>query len=397
MIKDLFKRSGNYFVGLLFSRIFNLLLFIYLAKLLNPNDFGAIVFYTSILSLITLIGDFGGIQWYQKAFSLLRDKKSLLHDLLSARILALLTSIFVLSIYLFFTNTFSVLISLLLILSLIPESLLSIFDGYYLEKKMPAKISIKQISKSVILGIFIIVFSHTISLQIIAVALLISSFVNITWFVPWHYFKNFKLNMHRGLVCLKESSQYAVLIGTSYVYSRGDSLIIAESLGTGALGLYSAAYRYLEGISLLPSALAQNLFHLSAKKNTVSKWQLLKITVIMALLGIFVSTLLYISSKFLTTRLLGIEYSEASTVLQVLSVVVVFFFVNAPISTIVQGSDLLKQFIPWGIVNTTTNVILNIYFVPQFGIIAAAWIMLFTEASGMIINLKFVRKIYRNL
>ena len=46
--------------------------------------------------------------------------------------------------------------------------------------------------------------------------------------------------------------------------------------------------------------------------------------------------------------------------------------------------------------NTSLNILLNIVFIPYYGLIAASWIMLFTEITGLFINLYFVNKIYRS-
>ena len=394
MTKSLFKRSGNYFLGLILSKALNLFLFIYVAKLLVPQDFGSIIYYSTIVALATLIADFGTIQWYQKQISLFTNKTKVIHNLINARLFTFIISAILIGLYLLVSQRFSLFLSALLLLTLIPEALLSIFDGYYLEKKQPAKISIKQISRSVILAIFVLVFYQNLTIEIFAFALFASAITNIFWFVPWKYCKTFVFNIKKALKTLKQSSQYAVLITTSYAYSRGDSLIIENTIGSASLGIYSAAYRYLEGLSLLPTALAQNLFHIAAKKDTLKVTQVYKITAAMLVLGVLAGIGVFITAPFLTTTLLGSEYALSETVLQVFAVVVVLFFVNAPLGSIVQSSDLLKKFIPFGIANTAVNLALNIVYIPVYGVMAAAWIMLVTELTGLLINTWFVRKIY---
>lgn len=394
MTTQLFKRSGVYFVGLLFSKALNLILFVIVAKLLIPVDFGSIIYYSTIIALVTVIADFGTVQWYQKHVTQLANKTNILHSLFSARVVTFAISFILIGLYLFTSQRFSLSLSLLLLITLIPEALLSIFDGYYLEKKQPHKISLKQIARSLILVLCVGLFYSNLTLEIFALAIFVSAALNTLWFVPWHYFKSFVFNFGQAIKTLKQSAQYALLITTSYAYSRGDSLIIENTVGSAALGIYSAAYRYLEGLSLLPTALAQNLFHISAKKDSLSTAQLFKITGIMAGLGILAGAVLFLSSDLLTTALLGTEYAKSSTVVQIFSAVIVLFFINAPLSTVVQSSDLLKKFIPWGIANTIANLALNILFIPMYGVMAAAFVMLTTEVLGLIINLVFVKKIY---
>ncbi len=394
MTTQLFKRSGTYFVGLLISKALNLFLFVFVAKLLLPADFGSIIYYSTIIALVTVIADFGTIQWYQKHTTILANKTKVLHSMFSARMVTFGISVLAIGAYLLISQRFSISLSLLLLMTLIPEALLSIFDGYYLEKKQPYKISLKQIARSIILVMCVGIFYTNLSLELFALALFISASLNIFWFVPWKYFKSFVFDFKQAIKTLKQSSQYALLITTSYAYSRGDSLIIENSIGSAALGIYSAGYRYLEGLSLLPNALAQNLFHISAKKDSLSSGQLIKITGIMAGLGVLAGAALFLSSDVLTTTLLGTQYAQAGTIVRIFSAVVVLFFVNAPLSTVVQSSDLLKKFIPWGITNTLANLALNILLIPMYGVVAAAYVMLATEVFGLIINLIFVKKIY---
>lgn len=395
MTKSLFKRSGGYFLGLVFSKATNLLLFIFVAKLLSPKNFGSIIYYSTILSLVTLLADFGTIQWYQKEKSIFNRTEIIVNKVLNARLVSLAISGIILSIYLLYSQRFNLFLNSLLLVSLIPESLLSLFDGYYLEQKKPRKISIKQIARSLTLVVFVLIFSKVLTLEIFAISLFAAAFLNMLWFVPWKYVLKFKLNFKSGLKTLRSSSKYAVLITTSYAYSRGDSIIIENTIGSSFLGIYSAAYRYLEGISLLPNALAQNLFHIAAKKDNLKFSQVVKIMTIMTVLGLIAGFGVYIFADVLTTQILGNDYSLAKNVLQVFSMVVVLFFINAPLSSIVQSSDQLKKFIPWGIGNTIGNIFLNIWLIPMYGIMAAAWIMFATEASGLFINLFFVKKIYR--
>jgi len=394
MTTQLFKRSGRYFVGLLISKALNLILFVIVAKLLIPADFGSIIYYSTIITLVTVIADFGTIQWYQKHTTFLANKTKVLHSMLSARIVTFGISFLVVGLYLLVSQRFSLPLSLLLLFTLIPEALLSIFDGYYLEKKQPLRISIKQITRSIILVVCVAIFYSNLSLEIFALAAFVSATLNTLWFVPWKYFKSFLFDIKQAIKTLKQSSQYALLITTSYAYSRGDSLIIENTIGSAALGIYSAGYRYLEGLSLLPTALAQNLFHISAKKGSLSAGQLAKITAVMAGLGILAGAALFLSSDLLTTILLGPQYSQAGTIVRIFSAVIVLFFVNAPLSTVVQSSDLLKKFIPWGIANTLANLALNILLIPMYGVVAAAFVMLATEVCGLILNLIFVKKIY---
>lgn len=395
MIKKLLARSGFYFTGLVIHKLFSTLVFILLARILLPEGFGQLTFFITLAILITNIGDFGLIQWYQKTIYKNSMVKNL-NSIINARLITLFLSIIFAIIFLFIFRPFSLFISLILLLLLIPEAFLSIMDAYYLVAKRPLNIALKNILKTVVLLIFFLIFKSRLNLPILSLALLAGSILMIVWYLPWTKLKNFSFLIKNGINTLKKSSSYAILIFTSLTYSRGDSILIKLMLGNFSLGIYAAAYRYLESLSLLPTALSQNLFHLSAKKEGLKLKQLIKITLIMTVVGFTASLLFYLITPLITLTILGKAYQGSIIIARIFSLVTLLFFINAPLSTVVQSSNLLNKFLPWGIFNTTLNIILNIAILPIYGLIAAAWIMVLTEFTGLIINIIFILLIYRN-
>ena len=115
----------------------------------------------------------------------------------------------------------------------------------------------------------------------------------------------------------------------------------------------------------------------------------------MLLTGLTIGIIMFSSASLLSIGLLGPEYSPAINVIRILAVVVVMFFINSPLSTVVQSSDLVSKFLPWGIFNTLLNLVVNLILIPIYGVLGAATAMLLTEITGLGINLYFVKKIYK--
>lgn len=395
MVKDLFKRSGLYAFFLLIGRGLTLVLYILLARILQPKLFGDAVLFVTLSQFFTFFADFGLNQWYMKQADK-EDKVNLFNKIIAARTTTLVITLILALFFLSFTQTFNFLISIVLILSLIPEAFLSIVDGYYLEKKRPLTVTLKSIVRNLIIITGVIIFANRISLEKIVVIYLISTIINVLIIFPWKILSIQLTNLNQVVFqTLKKSSAYALLLFTSYFYARGDHLIIKYLLNSAALGIYSAAYRYLEALSLIPTALTHNLFPLSAKKEGLPLIALKKIILLTTITGLVISLCLYYFADFLIIQLIGIGYQTAIIPLQIFSGVVLLFFLNSPLSTVVQSSSLLKKFLPFGISNTILNLILNIIFVPIYGINAAAWVMLTTEITGFLINFSFIKKIYK--
>src|SRR3989344_3103028 len=338
MLSDLFKHSGIYFGGLTISRLLSTFVFILFARTLNPSSFGDLVLFHTLVLTITFFSDFGMNQWYQK-MAHQENKDKLFGKIIHARIFTLISSLFLSFLFLYLTRSFSTSISLIFLIVLVFEAFSSIVDGYYLEKKQAGKLSLKTAARMIVyLAGYILTF-QVFTFEVAVYLYLISSFVTAAWIFPWGQLKHLQL-------------------------------------------------------SPLPTALSHNLFPLSAKESTVTSQHLRKITLFMMLIGLLTSIVLYVFSDWFIVTIIGPAYIQAVPILKIFSGVVFLFFLNAPLATIVQSSKLLKKFLPFGIANTVLNIALNILLIPFFGVVAAAWVMLTTEITGLLVNLYFTRKLY---
>ncbi len=389
MVRKLLVRSGAHFSGLLLVKLFSTALFIFFARVLEPEIFGKFSYFMIVISLLTLIFDWGLIQWFQVHWS--KDKEQeLICKSAQARLVTLLVAMVIFAVYVSMFRVFSFLELTIGLLLLIPEALTSIVDAYYLVHKQPIYIALKQLSKYFAPFLLLLFFAHSLTLFQIYASFLLSSLFTLFWYIPSQYYTLRRCSFHELQKVLSESSAYASLIVTSAVYSRGDAMILESKLGHSALGLYSAAYRYLDAVSLLPNTIGQNLFHLSAQSGSMTRRQIGMLTLLMGITGVVTAGVLWVLSALLTKGLLGDAYASSQEIVKVFSLVTIVLFVNSPLSTIVQSSRLIKQFLPWGIANTVVNLGLNVLIVPIAGGIGAAWVMLGTECTGLLINLYFV-------
>lgn len=400
MIRSLLKRSLIYFIGLTGSKILNVIVFILFARSLGPARFGDFILFVTIVQLITWLADCGLTQWYQTTAHH-SDKQQLFARVIAVRLVTLAASVILITATLLLTHTFSVDIVVVAAISLIPESLLLLADGFYLENKQPLTVSLKNMSKIGIPLIGYVFLSNNFSLPTAIWLYFLGSAIVCVLFFPRKPFLIFFFSIHLSFSevfsILRKSASYGLLTLTSYAYARADSLVIRYALNSTALGMYGAGYRYLEGASLIPTALSHNLFPAAAQKKAVTLPQLKKITAVMGVIGFVAALIVFANSNWLITGLLGKVYAPAVPILQIFSGVIFLFFVNAPLAAVVQSSPLLKQFLPYGAANTAVNLALNIVLVPAYGIVGAAWVMLATEVSGLLINISFVIKRYNDL
>lgn len=391
MIQSLLKHSGIYFAGLSLSKVLTVLLFVLLARLLGPSDFGRYIFFLTLAQLLTVLFDLGLVQWFQKEAHN-RPAAELVRIMLPVRTTALAVSMVsaVVIITLFPTGADAV-----LLLLLIPEAYLSVLDGFYFHIKKSYMVALKTTFRTILMIVGVLTLGEVNTFQSTAILYLVTSVASIAWYTPWTLLPGLTFaGFRRQYSVVKSSIKYAYLIITSFAYARGDSFIVKGLLGDAALGTYGAAYRFLESLSLLPTAISHNLFPISSKEGTVGARQLQGMAALMGALGIVSGAALWLGADVLIRVVIGPEYAGAVGTLKILAFVLVLFFISAPLGTVVQSSSHIKKFLPWGVANTTANIVLNLLLVPMLGIQGAAYSMLITELTGLIINVWFVRKIY---
>lgn len=391
MIKRIFKQSGIHFGGSLLGKIFATTAYILLSWYIVPEQYGQGILSVTIILLSTVIGDYGLRQWYQKQE---REEESFVAyskiRIILGIIIAILT--FVITYYL---NWLPLSLNIITSIAIVPYALLSIANSYLVRAGQVMRLSMWQIVQTMPIFLVIILLKHDLTLETVFTANLIGVSGAVMILFPWRKLKKLSQGSVSLYQVLRSSSKYALLNYTSVTYARADSILVRNYLGSAALGFYGLAYRYLEYFALFPSSLVQILFPIFAQNKVVTARTIFKLTLLVGLIGLFFSLILAMIAPLLILKLHGTAYAPSVPVLQILSGTLILFFVNAPLSTFVQASDMVKKFLPFGIANTVLNVVLNILTIPALGIIGAAVTMLITEMTGLLINIYFAHKILR--
>lgn len=393
MFKTLSIQTGLLSSLQIAARVLAFIFFILIARSVSPVDFGIITFFLALAILTTILSDIGLVQWYQRQHA--TSGKHVFNLLVKTRSWSLLFSLIVLSL-LFLWRLFSplwLLIPLLLILT--TEAFTSISDAYYLSEKRAWILGLKQFSKSLIPLLLLSSGFWGITAQSVVWWVVIASILTWFWYFPWSVLKKSESSSVSVFTVLKETKVYAMLTGTSTLYSRGDSVLIQQLLGSAALGFYGLGYRFFEAAGIIPSTVSQILFHQAAKRHGITVTVLVPMVILMGTLGILTALLTGFALPELLPSLVSDSYNSAVLVIQVLSLALVLLFINAPLSAVIQSSNLVNRFLPWGMANTAFNLLINIILLPRYGVIAAAWAMVFTEFTGLVINVYFVVEKFR--
>jgi len=211
----------------------------------------------------------------------------------------------------------------------------------------------------------------------------------------------------------KEKSKQLLVIALPFAlagifvkgYSYIDSLLLGKILGEGAVGIYSIAYKFTYAFQFVPLAFVAALYPgLSALVKKRDSKELAKTfdnaIWYMALIGAPIVFGLWAIAPDVV-GLAGEGYTAAAPVLATLVFVLIPIFLDFPVGSLLNAADRQKTKTTIMGITLVINATLNVIFIPIFGIIGAAYAALISFSFLFLVGLSFVSKIikgyrYRN-
>ena len=389
MLRKLLQQSLIYFTTLVGGKLLSAVYFMILARVLLPDRFGEVMLFTTLVQLVTTIFDVGLKNWYLKQ-SASSKQPALLGQLLAWRLSLAVISILVMMVIQWWWSPLPAGVSSYFWVSLFFESLITVADSYYLACGQSLYLGYKLIVRNLLFFASLWLIRTPADINYFYQSYLLTWTLIIIFYFPWRAVWTSWCRGCQHWPNIWSTWPYAAIDSLGVIYSRADQLIINSFLDTYALGLYGAAYRYLDAFNLLPQALFHNLFPLAAKKGGLSRRQIVKMVVVMTAAGLAVAVAMVTLSQFLTVTLLGADYAPAAGILRLLAVVVVLFFFNAPLNTVLQSGDRVACYVPFLLGSTLANLGLNWWLVPRLGMYGSVWAMIGGECLLVIVNIYLV-------
>ena len=161
------------------------------------------------------------------------------------------------------------------------------------------------------------------------------------------------------------------------IYMKVDRIMLGQMVGDSAVGVYSVAAKVSEVWYFIPTAIAASVFPALIKTKEGAehlygeRMQLLYDT--LALLSYGVALPLSLLAGPLINIVFGPEYSQAATILTVHVWAFVFVSIGVARSRWLIMEDLQFYLMIFTLFGSLTNVGLNIYLIPIYGGLGAAW------------------------
>ena len=174
------------------------------------------------------------------------------------------------------------------------------------------------------------------------------------------------------------------------IYFRIDILMLESIVGIESVGLYSVAYKLIEGAMILPLMLG--IVYLPKLSN--NRKNMKQDILIHFILGFIIFILFYFTVSFVIDILFADNYMSSVKTARILSYSIIIMSVNTYMFTyfIATNNSFINVKITFMML--ILNLILNYIYIPLYGIEAAAVTTVITEFIGMIGLIYYMRRHY---
>jgi O-antigen/teichoic acid export membrane protein len=168
------------------------------------------------------------------------------------------------------------------------------------------------------------------------------------------------------------------------LYSYVDTVILGAMRSNVETGYYGAAYRVYEGLTYPPSIVASlvtpRLSYLFVHERHRVRALLTRAVSGAAAMGVLLGGLGVLVAAPLVTFLFGAEFAQAAMPLRILSGGAVFVFCTWILHAAAIATNLDRRLFLTTVIGLGTNVLLNVVFIPRWGMNGAATATVIAEA-----------------
>ena len=408
MISGTARRITANFLSLMgsqvISRVLQLAVFAYLARVLGKDNFGVFSFGLAFSLILVIIADFGLSTLLVREISL--NKKAASKYLYNSIIIKALLSIitFIVS-YLFLnianypvqTKTVAYILLAFALLQSFTEVIYSVFRAF---ERMHYD-AFTKILRMLILFIAIfyltpkeygVIAASLAFLVTEAIILIIALFIAYTKFIKLSF--EFDYSFSKNL--LKKSSLFCLSLVFSSLYMYIDVVMLSKMRSNSEVGVYAAATNIIIALIFIPAMYGNSIYPVLSRFYVTSK-EALKFAYersikYMVILGLPTAAGIYFLSDKIILFLYGRQYLASATALSILSGYLFLKFINPMTGFTLIAIDKQSSRLFGQGAAALINIVLNFVLIPAYGFIGAAVATLITEIIFFILYTSFIIK-----
>lgn len=378
-------------IGKVLTTLLGLIAIAMMTRYLGAEQFGWYVTAISFLQFAGILIDFGLIPVSSQMLSEERfEKKELFQNLLGFRFVTAVICLSVVPLLaLFFPYPVEVKIAIAFsTISFLAISINQVLTGFFQTKLKMHLVSIGELVGRIVLvtGLFLLIYFKT-SFQPIMILISLSIVmytVCLLYFAGKYVPLALKYNKTIWKAIAVKMWPVTLSIIFNVIYLKGDIVLLSIYRSQTEVGLYGAAYRVIDiasQIALLSIGILLPLFAASWAKNNKQEFaeHYQRSIVMLSLIGLPIATGIFMLSGPLIQLVGGEEFIGAQKPLQILAIAVLGLFVSSLYGHIAVAINQQKQALLVYISAAVLTLTGYLLFLPKFGMMAAAWMSVFSE------------------
>ncbi len=383
--KKILANTGYLFGEKVFNLGLSLVVGIYVARYLGPDDFGLLQYAQSLVALFTAVAGLGTTNIVIRDLVKNPDRE---HNILGTTFMLMfgagITTALTVIIIGFWLNEESLTRWLIIIVSV--NLVLQAFQAfdYWFQSRVLAKYSVyARTGARIIASIFKIIFIlFSLSVLYFALTVVISGLISgIIWMYNYNKkeSKTAKWNFDPEYAKqLLKDAWPLILSGISVaIYMKIDQVMLKNMVNANAVGNYAVAVKISELWYFIPAGIASSVFPsiIKSKIESIEKYhrRLQYLYDIMAGIAIAIAIPMTFLSGFIIELLFGSDYSSAGGVLAVHIWAGLFVFLGVARSGWIINENYQWYGMVFTMAGAVVNVLLNVWLIPLMGIMGAAW------------------------
>jgi len=397
------KNTGIIIAGEIICKIIALFTVIYLARYLQPVEFGKYSFVFAYLAFFGELTDLGLKKILVREMS--RDQPITQKLIGNACIIKLILTTFALVLAAIIaklmsyppdTTTYIYVAAFTLLFISFSDLYSTIFQA---NLRMEYNI-ITRIVYRILLAVLIlwIIFSHGTLVQVMVV-MVFSEMVKalLSYSFSRKFVRpQFNIDFTLWKYLLKESLPIALSDVAWVIYHRIDIVMLSMMMGDAPVGIYSAAYRLFQPLGFISSALMVSMFPLISTYFISSKEKLMKSYRLIVKYLLIIALPITIGITSLADKIVflvyGVSFTGSTTALQILIWAFVFISVNSVLTDLLISMNKQKLYTLSTVLCVIVNVILNFILIPMLSYNGASIATVATNIVLFTANFYFVSK-----
>lgn len=357
---------------------------IYVIRYLGPENYGTLSYAVSFVSLFSFIASLGIESIVLRELIKYPDKEPIiLGTAFRLKIFGAITATLLTFITILLIDATQIEVILIGLISLTQFAGLGQLPIYSFHAKVEAKYpSLVAISISFILALaklLVVYFDKGIiffSLVLVLETIITFLFYFIIYQKKYHLFSLWKFDRVFASMLLRNSWPLMLSTISILLYSRIDQVMLRHYLDATAVGIYDVAVRLSDIWYIIPNVIIGALFPAIINAQTTSPklfkqriWLCVGLLISLNLIIILPTNIL---SPFIIETVYGDKFIGSDTILTIYIWSLIGFSLGQLMNTYLIAENFVYIYFLTSVVTVVINVILNVLFIPDFGVNGAA-------------------------